>query len=46
MVFHRPRVVIAALKGGSGKTTLSLGLLILWKKKGLKLYLLKKVLII
>ncbi|MBF0458437.1 MAG: cobyrinate a,c-diamide synthase [Nitrospirae bacterium] len=31
---YKPRVVIAGLRGGSGKTTLSLGLLRLWKNKG------------
>jgi len=29
-----PRVIIAALKGGSGKTILSLGLVAAWRKKG------------
>ncbi len=33
MKYHRPRVVIAGLKGGSGKTTLSLSLLKLWTNK-------------
>lgn len=30
----RPRVVIAALRGGSGKTILSLGLIAAWREKG------------
>jgi cobyrinic acid a,c-diamide synthase len=34
ILLDKPRVVIAGLKGGSGKTTLSLGLLRLWKNKG------------
>ncbi|KJR42972.1 Cobyrinic acid a,c-diamide synthase domain protein, partial [Candidatus Magnetoovum chiemensis] len=42
MYFYRPRVVIAGLKGGAGKTTLSLGLLHLWNKKGLKVVPFKK----
>ncbi len=29
-----PRLIIAGLKGGSGKTTLSLGLIAAWKRKG------------
>jgi cobyrinic acid a,c-diamide synthase len=29
-----PRIVIAGLKGGSGKTTLSLGLIAAWRRKG------------
>ena len=36
MLKHRyARIVIAGLKGGSGKTTLSLGLIAAWKEKGL-----------
>ena len=38
----RPRVIIAALKGGSGKTILSLGLVAAWQKKGLKIAPFKK----
>jgi len=30
----RPRVIIAALRGGSGKTILSLGLVTAWREKG------------
>lgn len=29
-----PRVIIAALKGGAGKTILSLGLVSAWREKG------------
>ncbi len=42
MMFRRPRVVIAGLKGGSGKTTFSLGLLNLWKKNGYRVIPFKK----
>ncbi|MBF0565998.1 MAG: cobyrinate a,c-diamide synthase [Nitrospirae bacterium] len=42
MLFERPRVVIAGLKGGSGKTTLSLGLLRHWRNSGLKVVPFKK----
>jgi cobyrinic acid a,c-diamide synthase len=37
-----PRVVIAGLKGGSGKTTLSLGLLASFRKKGKRIVSFKK----
>ena len=37
-----PRVVISALRGGSGKTILSLCLIALWRKKGLKITPFKK----
>jgi len=37
-----PRVIIAGLKGGSGKTTLSLGLIAALRKKGLKIIPYKK----
>ncbi|MEO5361680.1 MAG: cobyrinate a,c-diamide synthase [Nitrospirota bacterium] len=37
-----PRVVIAGLRGGSGKTTLSLGLLRLWNNKGRRIIPFKK----
>jgi len=37
-----PRVIIAALKGGSGKTILSLGLVAAWRKKGYSLAPFKK----
>ena len=31
MVFQKPRLVIAALRGGAGKTLISLGLLAAWR---------------
>ncbi len=34
MEMHYPRIVVAGLKGGAGKTTLSLGLISAWKKRG------------
>lgn len=37
-----PRLIIAALKGGSGKTILSIGIARLWKKQGLKVRAFKK----
>lgn len=37
-----PRLVIAGLKGGSGKTTLSLGLIAAWREKGLSVVSFKK----
>ena len=37
-----PRLVIAALRGGAGKTTLSLGLIAAWKKLGRKVAPFKK----
>lgn len=37
-----PRLVIAAMRGGAGKTTLSLGLIMAWKKRGLKVTPFKK----
>ncbi len=42
MLYCRPRVVTAGLKGGSGKTTLSLGLLKIWREKGLSITPFKK----
>jgi len=36
------RLVIAGLKGGSGKTTLSLGLIAAWREKGLRVVPFKK----
>lgn len=42
MNYFIPRVVIAGLKGGSGKTTLSLGLLAVLKKNGKKVVAFKK----
>jgi len=38
----RPRVIIAALRGGSGKTILSLGLISAWRKRDIALHRLKK----
>ncbi len=40
--FLFPRVVVAGLSGGSGKTTLSLGLVRAFKKRGLKVLAFKK----
>ena len=37
-----PRIIIAALKGGSGKTILSLGLTAAWRKKGYRIAPFKK----
>jgi cobyrinic acid a,c-diamide synthase len=37
-----PRVVIAGLKGGSGKTTLSLGVIAAWREQGLTIAPFKK----
>jgi len=37
-----PRIIIAGLKGGSGKTTLSLGLIATFRKKGMKVIPFKK----
>lgn len=34
MSLFRPRIVIAALRGGSGKTILSLGLIAAWRERG------------
>ncbi|MCL4476061.1 MAG: cobyrinate a,c-diamide synthase [Nitrospirae bacterium] len=42
MSHNYPRLVIAGLKGGSGKTTLSLGLIRALKRKGLKVVPFKK----
>ncbi|MBV6340721.1 cobyrinate a,c-diamide synthase [Candidatus Magnetobacterium casense] len=42
MLFYRPRLVIAGLRGGGGKTTLSLGLLRLFKQAGLNVVAFKK----
>jgi len=42
MLYTYPRIVMAALKGGSGKTILSLGLISAWQKKGLKVSPFKK----
>lgn len=42
MQFKAPRVVIAGLKGGSGKTTLSIGLISCLRQRGLKVIPFKK----
>ncbi|UCF56827.1 MAG: hydrogenobyrinic acid a,c-diamide synthase (glutamine-hydrolyzing) [Deltaproteobacteria bacterium] len=42
MVSDIPRIIIAALKGGSGKTILSLGLTAAWRKKGYRVAPFKK----
>ena len=39
---HSPRIIISALRGGSGKTIFSLGLIALWKKEGRKIAAFKK----
>ncbi len=42
-MFHTlPRIIIAALRGGSGKTILSLGLTAAWRKKGYRVAPFKK----
>jgi cobyrinic acid a,c-diamide synthase len=42
MIIQRPRITIAALRGGSGKTILSLGLASFWLRKGLTVAPFKK----
>jgi cobyrinic acid a,c-diamide synthase len=42
MVFTQPRITIGALKGGSGKTILSLGLIAAWREKGHRIAPFKK----
>lgn len=37
-----PRLMVAGLKGGSGKTTLSIGLIAAWRKRGLNIVPYKK----
>ena len=37
-----PRLVIAAMRGGAGKTTLSLGMIAAWKKHGRRVFPFKK----
>jgi len=37
-----PRIIISALKGGSGKTVISLGLAAAWRKKGYRVAPFKK----
>ncbi len=42
MLFTQPRITIGALKGGSGKTILSLGLIAAWREKGHRISPFKK----
>jgi cobyrinic acid a,c-diamide synthase len=42
MLFTQPRITIGALKGGSGKTILSLGLIAAWREKGRRIAPFKK----
>ncbi|MGD8226625.1 MAG: hydrogenobyrinic acid a,c-diamide synthase (glutamine-hydrolyzing) [Desulfobacteraceae bacterium] len=42
MLYTSPRLIIAALRGGSGKTILSLGLTSAWRKKGYRIAPFKK----
>ncbi len=42
MLINKPRITIAALKGGSGKTILSLGLAAAWLEKGYRIAAFKK----
>lgn len=42
MSLTRPRLILSALSGGSGKTTLSLALLAAWRKRGLTVTPFKK----
>jgi cobyrinic acid a,c-diamide synthase len=42
MIFNPPRIIIAALKGGSGKTILSLGVTSAWKCMGHRVAAFKK----
>jgi cobyrinic acid a,c-diamide synthase len=42
MLSASPRIIISALKGGSGKTIISLGLAAAWRKKGYKVAPFKK----
>lgn len=42
MLFTQPRITIGALKGGSGKTILSLGLIAAWRGKGHRIAPFKK----
>jgi cobyrinic acid a,c-diamide synthase len=42
MIFNPPRIIVAALKGGSGKTILSLGLTSAWRRMGHRVAAFKK----
>jgi cobyrinic acid a,c-diamide synthase len=42
MIYSLPRIIIAALRGGSGKTILSLGLTSAWRKRGYSIAPFKK----
>lgn len=42
MIARYPRLIVAGLKGGSGKTTVSLGLISAWRKRGLSIVPFKK----
>ncbi len=42
MPMNHPRIIISALRGGSGKTILSLGLVAAWKEKGYQIAPFKK----
>jgi cobyrinic acid a,c-diamide synthase len=42
MIFNPPRIIVAALKGGSGKTILSLGLTSAWREMGHRVAAFKK----
>jgi cobyrinic acid a,c-diamide synthase len=42
MMGEYPRIVLAALRGGAGKTVLSMGLIAAWRKKGLRVVPFKK----
>ncbi len=42
MSFIQPRIIIGALRGGSGKTILSLGLIAAWREKGYRIAPFKK----
>ena len=42
MTITKPRIIITALRGGSGKTILTLGLLAAWREKGLNIAPFKK----
>ena len=42
MFFNRPRIIIGALRGGSGKTILSIGCIAAWREKGYRIAPFKK----